>query len=390
MTLSQCSGETYYLSSQEQILAVAKELTQYNKVALDTEADSLHHYYEKICLIQLSFSNHHYVIDPLGPVDLEPLFDVLLTRVLIFHGADYDLRMLWRCYHFRPREIFDTMLAAKMLGYTELSLSALVKRFCGVALSKHGQRADWSRRPLSPELIAYATNDTRHLGCIADKLAEELRQQGKLTWHQESCQKLISNAIAGCQKPKNEEGRWRIKGWHTLSTPRAQAILHELWHWREEEARRADIPPFKILRNEKLLELACWADSTADMETIPQLPKHITGQRFTRLCNVIEKSRHMHESQFPPPQPHKRSHCQTSKTIDWNALRRLRDAIAHKHQLSPELLLSNSQLAILVQKLPQTMEEMQRYANLCPWQAKALGQEFLEAIQQLSKSVHNT
>ena len=139
-------------------------------VALDTEADSLHHYQEKICLIQLSVDGRHWIVDPLAGLDLTPLLALLEGRELLIHGCDYDLRLLFRSYQMRPSRVFDTMLAAQLLGREQIGLAALVETACGVALSKHGQRADWSRRPLTENLLDYAKDDTRYLHPLAAAL----------------------------------------------------------------------------------------------------------------------------------------------------------------------------------------------------------------------------
>jgi ribonuclease D len=156
-------------------------------LALDTEADSLHAYPEKVCLIQISTVTGDRLIDPLAKINLNPLLDALNAHELIMHGADYDLRLLRKHHEFVPSAIFDTMLAARLLGERQFGLSSLVEKFLGVKLDKGPQKADWARRPLTERMEKYACNDTHYLKPIADKLKSALEAKGRLAWHQESC-----------------------------------------------------------------------------------------------------------------------------------------------------------------------------------------------------------
>src|SRR5437879_115099 len=160
-------------------------------VAVDTEADSLHAYPEKVCLIQISTASGDELIDPLAQVDLDPLLDALSGHELIMHGADYDLRLLIRHHRFVPSSIFDTMLAARLLGLSQFSLGHLVEKYLGVKLEKGAQKANWALRPLTEKMERYARNDTHHLKPLADKLRDELQAKSRLAWHAESCARLI-------------------------------------------------------------------------------------------------------------------------------------------------------------------------------------------------------
>jgi ribonuclease D len=161
-------------------------------LALDTEADSLHAYPEKVCLIQISTVAGDRLIDPLAKINLEPLLAALAGHELIMHGSDYDLRLLRKHHGFVPRAIFDTMLAARLLGERQFGLSSLVEKFLGAKLDKASQKADWARRPLTERMETYARNDTRHLKPLSDRLKLELGQKNRLGWHQESCARLIA------------------------------------------------------------------------------------------------------------------------------------------------------------------------------------------------------
>src|SRR5438876_7447526 len=228
-------------------------------VAVDTEADSLHAYPEKVCLIQISTAAGDELIDPLAQVDLDPLLDALSGHELIMHGADYDLRLLEKHHRFVPSSIFDTMLAARLLGLSQFSLGNLVEKYLGVKLEKGAQKANWALRPLTERMERYARNDTHYLKPLADKMKPELVAKNRMRWHQESCARLIAESSRN--KPADMDSVWRIKGSHLLGRP-ALAILRELWQWRELEAVTSNKPPYFVLSHEALVEIAA-AASTA-------------------------------------------------------------------------------------------------------------------------------
>src|SRR6267378_8418552 len=232
------------INTDEKLAAFLTALRQATWVAVDTEADSLHAYPEKVCLIQVSSIAGDVLIDPLADIDLDPFLDALAGHELIMHGADYDLRLLRKHHEFVPCSIFDTMLAARLLGLRQFSLGNLVETYLGVKLEKGAQKANWAMRPLTERMERYARNDTHFLKPLADKLKEELQSKGRLDWHQESCNRLIKECSA--EKPADMDAVWRIKGSHLLGRP-ALAVLRELWQWREGEAISANRPPYFVI-----------------------------------------------------------------------------------------------------------------------------------------------
>ena len=213
-------------------------------VALDTEADSLHAYPEKLCLLQISTAGSDELIDPLAKMDLAPLWAELRSHELIFHAADYDLRLLRKNHSFVPEQIFDTMLAARLLGEKEFSLTNLVGNVLGVQLEKGSQKADWAQRPLTERMENYARNDTRHLKPLSDILRKRLEEKGRIEWHRETCARLIADCSA---LPSADIESWRLKGSSKLGRG-PLAVLRELWQWREGEAIAANKPPYFILK----------------------------------------------------------------------------------------------------------------------------------------------
>ena len=220
-------------------------------VALDTEADSFHHYFEKVCLLQLAWDGTAHLVDPLAPLDVPALLARLAPRRLLMHGADYDLRLLFRGYGFRATSLFDTMLAAQLLGEKEIGLAALLSARAGVTLDKTHQRADWSERPLTPPMVAYAAADVLHLAALVESLTRDLEAKGRLAWHAEECARLAATVFPAGREA-DPENDWRIKGTNAL-TDRERAFARALWEAREARARALDLPPFRVLTNERLL-----------------------------------------------------------------------------------------------------------------------------------------
>ena len=184
---------------------------------------------------------------------MEPLRHALEPKEIILHAADYDLRMLRRGLNFTASKIFDTVIAARLLGIREFSLGALVKRFFDVELHKHSQKANWALRPLPPRMLKYAVDDVHYLLPLAAKLEEELERVQRSDWFRQSCERAIE--LAAAQRERIEDELWRIGGAGALD-PRTGAVLRALWQWRETEAEMADRPPFHILQNRELLNAA--------------------------------------------------------------------------------------------------------------------------------------
>jgi len=261
------------------------EGVDHGPLALDTEADSLHNYPDKVCLIQLHAGGAGYLIDPLAGFDLSPLAPLLGDPELpkILHGADYDLRVLHRDFGFEVRGLFDTMIAARLVGETSFGLAALLERHFGVGLDKRYQRADWARRPLPSAMARYAALDTLYLQPLAERLERELRRLGRKAWADEEFRRL--EGVRWRDEPDPEAYR-RIKGAAALGR-RGLAALRELAARRESEARRRGRPPFKVLGNDALVRLA----GALPEQDLPELrlrrrPRHGPGHdgRLRRLC----------------------------------------------------------------------------------------------------------
>jgi len=330
------------IETDEKLAAWLPKLRAAKWVALDTEADSLHAYPEKVCLIQISIADSDRLVDPLAKINLDPLLDALNAHELIMHGADYDLRLLRKHHEFTPSAIFDTMLAARLLGERQFGLSSLVERFLGVKLDKGSQKADWARRPLTEKMETYARNDTHYLKSLSDKLKLELQQKNRLAWHQESCARLI----AECSQPPVVDGDfvWRIKGSSRLDR-RELAVLRELWHWREKEAVAANRPPFFILNHEKLADIACAAVENHPVENL--LSPRMSPRRRETLLEAVRTGLAVPAGRQPEIILQKFERPSEAERRRYAELARCRDAHAYKLGIDPTLIASKSTLGDL-------------------------------------------
>ncbi|MGH7658549.1 MAG: ribonuclease D, partial [Gemmatimonadales bacterium] len=244
-----------YIESETALKQLFRDLKKAPSIALDTEAASFHKYKDRIYLLQLSTPAITAVIDPLAVTDLSALGKLLVDPdvEVVFHDADYDLRLLDRDYGFRVSNIFDTRIAAQLLNEPGVGLGALLEKYVGVKPDKRFQRADWSARPLTEAMLHYAATDTMHLLDVRDILREQLRGRNRLSWAQEEFRSLES--IRWTRPAADPDRFWRLKGAKALRG-RSLAVLRELHEWRERVAKRADRAPFRIMNNEALIILA--------------------------------------------------------------------------------------------------------------------------------------
>ena len=332
------SADFTLVDSAENLPALVHDIESCDSIAVDTEADSLHHYREKLCLIQVTASGRHWIVDPLAPgLDLSPLVVALARPEILFHGADYDLRLLHRTFGFCPSRVFDTMLAAQLLGWPQIGLAAAVERVCGVEQNKHGQRADWSRRPIPDKLLEYAADDTRYLGAVADWMRAALDQLGRLEWHRESCARVERNA----RVPPSEEidpDAWRIKGGRHFRG-RPAAVLRELWQWREDQARRLDRPPFKVLGSDYLLQWANFLVQHPHMpeDKVPGAPPGLRGARLEDFERTLARALTLPPRQWPG-EPRPRESRGGGRRVPDDLIKRLlvaRDEVARELGVDP-------------------------------------------------------
>jgi ribonuclease D len=373
-SLNTLKSENYvYVREPSAMEALIERVGAAERVGLDTEADSLHNYFEKVCLIQLSLGDEHYILDPLAGLELGGFVDALAEKPLILHGGDYDLRMMRTSLGFRTRrEVFDTMIAAQLLGIEQIGLAALIEKYFGVTIEKAGQKSDWSRRPLSEKQLSYAVNDTRYLAALADCLARELSELGRLVWHVESCRAMVESSAR--DRPRDPDDAWRIKGAGRL-TRRQLAYLRELWQWRDEHARRANRPPFMIFGNQQILELIAWAESHpgAALDQGPKLPRNIVGSLLTTLDQAIKRAGEMPAAQWPDLRRREHADAPSNECLErTNALRIECARIAKELGIAASVLAPKAAIEAIAGSQPRTVDEIMESGRLLRWQAELL------------------
>ena len=279
----------------EEFIAEVDSQGFYECCSIDTEADSMHSYETKLCLIQFSLPSMLAIIDPLS-IGKEGMsrFPEFIDRfgTVWMHGADYDISMFEMTFGWVPRRIDDTQIAARLLGVPKFGLANLLEEEYGIKVSKQSQKADWSRRPLSEKMLAYAYNDVRYLLDLGEKFVQQLKECGRYEWFVESCDAARTSVLG--RDGKSEDEVWRISGWGKLSRRGLNYLLH-LWLWRDSECKKLDRPAFKFLSNQEILRMSISLDENGSAK-----PPHYLKERHVRRMNVaIDEVRQVPESEFP-------------------------------------------------------------------------------------------
>jgi ribonuclease D len=362
-----------YVRAQALLDKVSQRIDAAARIAVDTEADSLHNYFEKVCLIQLSIDGEHYLVDPLAGLELSGFLASLAVKPLIFHAGDYDLRILRASTGFRPSgEIFDTMIAAQLLGIEQIGLAAVIKRNFAMTIGKEGQKSDWSQRPLSEKQLQYAVNDTRYLESLADRLTDELEAKGRLQWHRESCRAMVQ--ASGRDNPRDPEDAWRLKGAGRL-TRRQLAYLREVWRWRDGHARRFNRPPFKIFGNQQIFELIQWVESHPNepLDKGPKLPRNIQGALLTTLVDSVARAAALSPADWPETKKHERGESASAESVARaDALRSACADLAKVLEISPSVLAPRAALEAIARRQTRGIEEIMERGGLLRWQAEII------------------
>jgi ribonuclease D len=349
-------------------------------VSLDTEGDSLHHYPERLSLVQLATPEHVWLVDPLALSDLTPLAPVFAGErpVVVVHAGDNDFAHLKRRYGFGFRSIFDTSIAARFLGGKALGLDTLLESWLSVTLPPSRQRDDWSARPLTPAQLDYAAADVRHLFELKRRLSEELATVGRLAWVQEECAALAAQAVP--ERVVDPDAYLYVKGARELS-PRGLGILRELWTLRESLARAADRPPFKILSEDILLGVARAAPpDTAALGTITGVTSRVVGRWGRELLAAVERGLAGPETDLPqwPHRPRPRIPAVVSRRVE--ALRRWRAAATERAGLEPGVLLPNRLIGLIAEAAPRSIDALAAVEGVRRWRAEAFGAEIIAAL----------
>lgn len=344
---------------------------------MDTEAASFHRYADRVYLLQLSSDDETVLVDPLQVSDLGPISSVLADeRVeVVFHDADYDLRVLDRDYGFRARSVFDTRIAAQLLGEPGVGLAALLEKYLGVTLDKRLQRADWSLRPLPPDMVAYAAADTAYLLPLRDLLERRMAAVGRLAWAREEFARLEGIRWT---PPDRDDAYLRLPGAKALS-PRAKVVLRALYDWREDVARLLDRPPFRVAPGEALVAVAREAPTTPGaLQRVAGLPRSIGRRYEDPLLAAVQRGLHEaigRPARRGPVMP--RPDAETEARLE--RLKARRNERAAALGVEPGVLCPNGTLMALARRAPQTRDELASVPELRTWQRQALGEEDLLA-----------
>ncbi len=362
--------------------ALVADLSREPLLAVDTEAASFHRFEDRVYLLQISSRERTAVVDPLAVQSLERFAGLLADPSIevIFHDADYDLRLLERQYGIRAARLFDTRVAAQFLNEPGIGLAALLEKYFGVTLNKKYQRADWSARPLSTEMLAYAATDTRHLPALRDELRRQLEARGRLAWVEEEFGLL--EGVAWTPADPAEPAYLRLKGAKALKG-RELALLRALFDWREATARRLDRASFRILNNEPLFDMARQPPRTLeDLQRVRGVGPETIARRGPEILDAIEQAMAIPERDLPRlPRPMRRA-ADPAADARLERLKAARNIIAQRLDLAPGVTCPNGTLEEIARLAPGTVEELEGIPSLRRWQRKEFGRELLAVLPE--------
>ena len=363
----------------------AEALSTAPVLALDLETDNFHAYRERTCLLQLATPERDWFFDPLGLEALPPALTEALgreDREVILHAGDNDVRSLVRDFGLRLGRLFDTALAARILGLAQLGLKGLLENVVGVEIDKGEQRSDWSRRPLAVEQLRYARQDVRWLTQLRERLAVLLDEKGRRAWHEEECER--TRWVEPTEKRFDPESWRKVKAAKSLG-PRGRAVMATLWRWRESEAEARNTPAVRVAYPEQLARVAKVADAHGDrvLEKLPGFTFLPPGLDRDKLRTVVESGLAAPDPGSRRP-PRTRADSPPALDADGRArLERLREGRAQWAAdlgMDPGFLLANALLERIARAAPQGPEDLKGVNGLGRWRAEALGQEIMHAV----------
>jgi len=367
------------VADEDSLGQLVRALASHPVVAVDTESNSLHAYRERVCLIQFSTLAADYIVDPIRLPDLSALAPLFANpdQQKVFHAAEYDLICLRRDYQFAFTNIFDTMSAARTLGWPQVGLAAILDTHFGVTMNKKYQRADWKRRPLTPEQLDYARLDTHYLAALRDTQVEALTKSGRGPEAHEEFARLARPRADPDNAGPDPAAFWRVKGARDL-TPAQAAVLQALFAYREQQAERMDRPPFKVMGETTLLELARRAPRRAeDMGGLPgvtpdQIHRHAQG-----VLHAIQEGLQAPAQRAPQPDR------EPDEVRDrYDRLHTWRKERAKARGVESDVILPRTTLWDLARRPPSTHDELAHIADFGPWRRETYGAEILALLSR--------
>ena len=370
-----------WIQTPDDLRALAGELAGTRALAIDTEADSLHHYPGKLCLVQLADERGRgHLVDPLAVRDLSPLRAVLADSgtLKVLHAADNDLAYLKRLYGVTVASLFDTAVAARFLGGTSLGLEGLLTQYLGVTAVKSRQKDDWSRRPLTPEQEAYALDDVLHLIPLRERLLEALRAMGREQWVEEECAGLAALVVP--EKPVDPDAYMKIKGARELDG-RGLAVLRELYTMREALALRLDRPPFMIVGNESLVALAKrLPEDAAAILSVPGCTPPVVRRAGTAILEAVARGLALPDAELPAYRPMPRPHAPAAVRRRAEALRAWRTKASKEIGLDPGVLFPQRLIDRLAAAPPSDLAALRLVDGVRDWRVGLYGPALLETV----------
>jgi len=364
-----------------------EHLMSASRLAIDIEADSLYHYFEKVCLIQISTDSHTYILDPLAIDRVDELAPLMRNPLVekVFHASGYDVFCLRRDYDFVFANIFDTHIAAQLLGYEFLGLSTLMEQLLGVHHSKRRQRDDWSRRPLASEQLEYAAMDTHHLLRLRDVLEADLRLKDRLSWAQEEFE--TAAAAERREKEFDAEGFRRIKGNRELA-PQDQVVLRALYIFRDEIARKMDVPPFKVLNNSTLIDLAQRPPlSPEEMFKRRGVSNRVARKHAASIIKIISEARRQAPSVLEAPANNNWKAPGRAARLRLEALKLWRNEKAKALGLPVGVVFPAYLLETLAITPPADLIAFAGLPEMRQWRTREFGEEVVQLLQNRESQI---
>ena len=369
-----------YLDKPDQVDRFLKEISAVKELALDTEGASFHRFLDRIYLLQLSTREHSAIIDPLpigAPAGLGQLLESKAVEV-VFHDADYDLRLLHQDYGWHVTNIFDTRIASQLLGIKSFGLAALLEQFFDVKLDKKHQRADWSMRPLTPDMLEYAAQDTRYLLQLKDHMKGELTRRGRLHWAQEEFARIEGTRW---EAEESMEGFLRLKGARDLSRQEL-AVLREVANWRDTVAAQLDRATFRVMGNEVLFELARRTPkSVSELAAIKGMPKGMIERGGADIVAAVRRGVEVPEAELPKFPRGQRWNKDRDFDERVARLKAVRDSAAARLDLDPGVLCSRERLENIARSGAKTADDLASVPDLRRWQIEEMGAGFIRALE---------
>ena len=379
--MSAVNGEdALYLDKSSDVERFLNEISGVKELALDTEGASFHRFLDRIYLLQLSTRDRNAIIDPLPIGSPARLGELLQSNAIevVFHDADYDLRLLHQDYGWHVTNIFDTRVAAQLLGIKSFGLAALLEQFFDVKLDKKHQRADWSMRPLPRDMLDYAVQDTRYLLRLRDHMKSELQRRGRWHWAQEEFARLEGTRW---ETEAEMEGFLRLKGARDL-TRRELAVLREVSNWRDKMAEQLDRATFRVMSNEVLFELArSTPRNVTGLSSIKGMPKGMIERGGADLVAAIRRGLEAPEAELPKFPRGQRWNKDRDFDDRVARLKGVRDAAATRLELDPGVLCSRERLENVARSGAKTLADLEKVPELRRWQIEEMGEAFLRALR---------